>query len=275
MDRFAPVMAEFSADIDRIENLLELIKGLRDFGACSPPEVEHANQWPEALGLWNQARARRTDLPILSGSLLLYLAGRFEFCMRQAIEVAAEEIAFSVSIYENLPDLLKTQIKIKTLEVAQNPARYGFDQKQSESFLVDLCIHLDGQYQPTRLPFQLIAITDSNLRSRALADLTKRVALENLWKELGKQSSLKLALEKTTDSETTAEAQSRLDALMDERNQIAHPTSTTTFPDPDKVRRAAGFLRVLTQAIIDLLRIHLRGHASSDIAIYNAVNSDV
>lgn len=46
---------------------------------------------------------------------------------------------------------------------------------------------------------------------------------------------------------------------MDERNQIAHPTAATQFPDPDQVLASAGFLRVIAGVTIDILRVHLSG----------------
>ena len=98
------------------------------------------------------------------------------------------------------------------------------------------------------------------MKDRILAELLKRVGMTDFWKEVGKQASVKLALEKATDGETTAEAQARLNSIMDERNQVAHPTANTTFPDPDQVLRAAAFLKTLAATTVELAKVYLASY---------------
>lgn len=259
MDRLELAYEEFAADIKRIEHLVELVKSIRKFGATSPEEAggNDANVWEEAQVLWRQSKERRTDLPIVSGSLLMYMAGRFEFFVRQLVEVTAEEMASGVDSYGNLPDKFRVHLKSQTLEVVQNPRRYGYDDVVADGYLKDFARLLDGNYHATMVSATLLSLTDANLKSRMLTDITKRLGLENIWKDLGKQAFLKIALDTATDGETTAEAQSRLDAVMDERNSLAHPTSDMTFPDPEKVMETAKFLSALSQALRDLFRVYL------------------
>jgi len=106
-----------------------------------------------------------------------------------------------------------------------------------------------------------------------LNDLLKRVGMNDFWKEAGKQTAMKLELGKATDGETTAEAQSRLNAIMDERNQVAHPTGNTTFPDPDQVLSVSRFLKTLASTVVELAKVYL--HATRPPAACSFVNASI
>lgn len=256
------VLNDFSADVRRAEHLLTLVKTFREFGASTPPQTisDSSAPWPEATALFDASRLRRTDLPVLSGSLQLYLAGRFEYCIRQIVQVIADEIASRATKYSDLPDSLRTELKCRTINVAQNPRRYGYDELQAEALLANLVGNLQSVAGPLSVSSSVLSITESNMKGNVLAELLKRVGMNDFWKEVGKQASVKLHLETMTDRETTAEAQGRLNALMDERNQVAHPTSSTQFPDPDQVLKAASFLSTLASVAVDLAKVYLANY---------------
>ena len=150
--------------------------------------------------------------------------------------------------------------KIKTLEIAQNPRRYGYDDGQIDALLAALVASTGCTAPPVSINSAVLSLTDSNMKARILADLLKRVGMQDFWRDVGKQTTMKLALDKTTDGEATAEAQARLNAIMDERNQVAHPTSTTQFPDPDQVLKAAHFLKTLAATAVDLAKVYLAAY---------------
>jgi hypothetical protein len=256
------VLNDFGADVTRAEHLLEMVKTFREFGASTPPEaiVDGSAPWPEATALYEASKLRRTDLPVLSGSLQLYLIGRFEYCIRQIVQVIADEIASRARKYADLPDSLRTELKFRTIEVAQNPRRYGYDELQAEALLANLVENFQSVAGPLRVSSSVLSITESNMTGRVLADLLKRVGMNDYWKEVGKQATVKLHLETAADGETTVEAQSRLNSLMDERNQVAHPTSSTRFPDPDQVLKAAGFLGTIASVTVDLAKVYLASY---------------
>lgn len=256
------VLSDFRADVERAEHLLALVKNFREFGASVPPSVNTADaeSWAAANSLHEESKLRRTDLPVLSGSLQLYLAGRFEYCIRQVVEVVADEVATRATTYNDLPGAIRNELKTRTLEVAQNPRRYGYDEGQSDVLLSALVASMECASPPVSINSAVISLTEANMKDRIMAELLKRVGMQEFWKEVGKQATMKLALEKTTDGEATAEAQSRLNAIMDERNQVAHPTSSTQFPDPDQVLRAARFLKTLAATTVDLAKVYLAAY---------------
>jgi len=259
MTELEQFLYDFRRDVERAEHLLQLVKSFREFGASSPPAavLDGTAPWPQALALSEASELRRTDLPVLSGSLLLYLAGRFEYFVRQVVRSVADDIAANATNYLDLPETLRAELKNRTLEVAQSPRRYGFDETQADALLATLVGNLFGGVGPLSIGSDVLSITESNMKDRVLADLMKRVGMTDFWREIGKQATVKLFMEKRADSETTLEAQTRLNKIMDERNQIAHPTAATQFPDPDQVLGSAGFLKVIAGVTVDILRVYL------------------
>lgn len=254
------ILKEFEDDLRRAEHLLRLIKIFREFGASVPPPevLENNVKWGEATSLHMQAGLVRTDLPVLSGSLQLYLAGRFEYFIRQIVQNVAEEISLNAKQYGDLPENLRLQLKTLTLEVVQSPRRYGYDEAGADALLAQYVSVFSGAIPPTSIGAEVLSITDANMKDRILADLMKRVGMNDFWREVGKQAPVKIILNKAADGETTAAAQSRLNQIMDERNQIAHPTADTQFPDPDKVLGHADFLKVLATTTSLILSVYLK-----------------
>lgn len=262
MSGLDPVLRDFKADVERAEHLLALVKTFREFGASVPPARNpiDPDPWSAATSLHEASKLRRTDLPVLSGSLQLYLAGRFEYCIRQVVEVVADEIATRATKYGDLPEPIRNELKVKTLEVAQNPRRYGYDEGQIDTLLAALVASKACTTPPVAISSAVLSLTDSNMKDRVLSELLKRIGMRDFWRDIGQQATMKLALEKATASEATAEAQARLNAIMDERNQVAHPTSSTQFPDPDQVLKAAHFLKTLASTTVDLAKVYLAAY---------------
>jgi hypothetical protein len=269
VDRFTAPLDELLADFSRGEHLISLINQIRDFGGSLLPDNMDGTdlQWPEASALWRECQNRRTDLPIMSGSLLLYLAGRFEFYIRTIIEIAAEEIASQCEKYNDLPPKLKKELIVRTAEVVQSPRRYGYDEIQVEGFILTLADGLRASSSIPSINSACLSTTDANMRPEILADLFKRIGMDNVWPEIGKQTKTKIHLRVTTDSDATNHAKSRLNDIMEDRNRIAHPTNTTTFLGPDQVLEATKFLSMLAEVMLDVLRVYMVAFANSRASV--------
>lgn len=262
MSELDPVLHDFRADVERAKHLLTLVKTFKDFGASAPDSRAsgESDPWPAATVLHDESKLRRTDLPVLSGSLQLYLAGRFEYCMRQVVEVVADAIATRATAFSDLPKSIRDELKVKTLEIAKSPTRYGYDEGRTDALIAALVASKACTSPPLSISSSVLSLTDSNMKDRVLAELLKRVGMQDFWRDVGRQAAMKLALDKTTDGETTAEAQARLNTIMDERNQVAHPTASTQFPDPDQVLSAARFLVALATTTVDLAKVYLAAY---------------
>lgn len=253
------ILSDFNSDLQRAEHLLRLIKEFRKFaGSLVPEELQNDDvSWPEAIILANEAPRVRTDLPILSGSILLYICGRFECFVREVVTFLADEMAAKVSSYAELSDTVRKELRNKTLEAAQNPGRFGYNEEESDQLIIMLAGNLNASVTAgsVNISSRLLSVTDSNMNPRMVAEIFKRVDITDVWGDLSKQAELKAHLSKRGDKECKAEATSRLDAMMKERNSVAHPTGVISFPDPDQVLESSGFLKVLSQVIIHLARV--------------------
>lgn len=265
MDDCAQILAQFKTDLNRVTHLLGLIKGFRDFAGSQIPD-DATTPWVPAQALHVKATQVRTDLPVLSGSILLYLAGRFEYFIRQIIQCAAEEIAANVDGYGALPESLRNELRVRTLEIAQSPRRYGYDDVEADALLAKLVGTIAGTVQVADIGAEVLTTTEANMRGKIVAELMKRIGMNEFWTSVGKQAPLKIFLRKSGDGDATAEAQNRLNKIMDDRNQIAHPTATTQFPDPDQVLAHAAFLSCLGSTTVDVVLVYLASKQKQEAA---------
>lgn len=259
MTVFAPVLQDFQSDVVRLKSLLRLTQKFRDFGGSQEPDrpLTDSAHWVEAAELHAASREVRPHIPILAGSLLLFLVGSFEYFARQLVSAACDEIARSVPKYSELPTSLKKHLREQTLQVALRPKTYSYDENQANSLLLKLLQNDPDRAGPLSVASEVIAITEANLQSTVLHDLMRRIGLDNFWNDVGKQSPLKLMLGTQSEHDAAAEAKRRLDSLMKQRNSLAHPNGESSFPNPDAVAHTADFLLVLAGIAVDIVAIHV------------------
>ncbi|MET8140813.1 HEPN domain-containing protein [Sphaerisporangium sp. NPDC005288] len=263
MSGLTAILDDFKSDLNRVRDLLSLIKNFRTFGASTPPLeiVTETIAWKEAMVLKESAPNLRTDLPIMSGSMVLYLCGRLEYFVRQIVENIGDEIAAAVANYEALPKGMRDELRRRTLDIVKTPTKYGFQSTEADLALIALAKNLDNSVASgsgsISIASKILSVTESNMRPSVLQDVMKRVDFSDVWRELGKQAKLKEFLQESEDKECSSAAAKRLDRLMDLRNQIAHPTAGTTFPDPDQVIWITEYLEVLSIVLVDLCKLHL------------------
>ncbi|MEV6219605.1 MAE_28990/MAE_18760 family HEPN-like nuclease [Nocardia sp. NPDC051833] len=233
-----------------------LVDSFKDFAASTPPfSTDEHEQWNEARSLLELAPAVRTDLPLLSGSLLLYLCGRFEYFVRDLVVAVADSLTEKASSYSELPTDLRQQLYEQVLTVAKSPEKFGYTRPEAEGLVVALAANLEGRDALESVPSKPLSITESNMNSRVFANIFKRVGIADIWQEIGKQAQLKAHLEKGDDRGCRSEAVNFLDKIMKERNGIAHPTAGTTFPDSEHVAKVCDFYLVLGRVVVDVLLI--------------------
>ncbi len=256
MSQLSDAKTDFHKDLDRIVDLLAVVDDVRSLGGSKLGGTYNLGDWAEAETLHKSSLSIRTDLPLVSGSLLMFVAGRFEYFVRQAIESTVDSLAEGVSRFDELPEKLRIRLKQRTFEVAQSPQKFNTEAKLAEAYVQDLVQLWTEPYDSTKIQSSLISIMETNIHSSALAELTKSVGINGVWTTMGKQATLQLALHTTEDGATTQEAKSRLDAIMKERNRLAHPTSSHTFPDANKVRESLEFLRALSSSLVDIVAVY-------------------
>lgn len=251
---------EFSADLERIRRLLRLVGGFRDFGASTIPEqlIEDPSDWQEAVTLHGEASAVRTDLPIMAGAILLYAVGRFEYFVRQCVEGTVDGLTAKANLFSDLPENLRRACRDQTLMVAQSPRKYDFDEIRVDALLAQFVSCKQGG-APLVVSSEVVSITESNMRPEVLAEVLRRVGISDFWRTVGKQLPLQVLLGETNDGSCSKAAQARLSDLMSLRNQIAHPTGTTSFPSLEDVGRELDLLEAVARVADDVAIMAVAG----------------
>jgi hypothetical protein len=240
-----------------------LIKHVRRFAAMEPNARHDDEDFIKAArDLRDLVRALSPDLPVMSGTLLLYLAGRFEHFVRMSFQNLCEGLASKCHSYAELPDKMRDNLRVFTAEVNLNPRKYGFDEVQAIGFMTTLVANVTSSTSLGPINSSCLSVTQNNMTPGMLAELFSRIGVGKLWSEMGKQAALKVHLSVTSDAEAEREAKARLEELMSLRNQIAHPSGTPSFPDPDQVIAYVGFVSVLASVLTDVSRVQLMAFRS-------------
>ncbi len=66
---------------------------------------------------------------------------------------------------------------------------------------------------------------------------------------------MKIHFQLAREDDVSREAKAKLSNLMKGRNQIAHPSASTSFPDANQVLEYVSFLRILAQVLTQICRV--------------------
>lgn len=136
-----------------------------------------------------------------------------------------------------------------TAIVMQSPRKYQHGDGAVASFTKNLAANLSAEATIDNINYQCLSITETNMKPDTLTDLYDRIGAKEIWKKLGQQASIQAYF--MTQDPTNAEslAKQKLTALMDDRNSIAHPSTSIVWPDTEVVRKYIAFLDVLAAAL--------------------------
>jgi len=257
-DLLDPALQDLEADLSRIRQLVSLVQGLREFGATdAPDQLVEGPFCGQALALRALIRSLAADVPVMSGTLLLFLAGRFEHFVRMSFQSHCDSIAQKCQRFAQLPGKMQQSLRVFTAEASLYPSKYGFDDVEVLGFLVSLAANVSATDGLGAINSACLSVTQNNLNPGILAELYKRIGIQSLWQEVGKQAPLKAYLEVEKDPDSEREAKARLEDLMTIRNQIAHPSGSPAFPGPEKVGSYIDFVLVLAKTLTDVSRVHI------------------
>jgi hypothetical protein len=201
------------------------------------------------------AKGARAELPVVTGTLVLYLAGRFESFVKEKIEGAARDIGNKCGQFDRLPEKMRSSLLNQTVEVIKNPRKFGHAENGVRSFVKRLAAGYTSITEAEPVNFECISITESNMRPDVFKEICDRIGFTDAWTHLSTQSNMKLFFGSLDPSTVSRDAQSLLKKIMDDRNSIAHPASSTTFPNAATVSRYVSFIKVLCtefESVLDM-----------------------
>jgi hypothetical protein len=247
-----PILLDFQNDLIRIERLIILTESLKSFGdedAFTIPEessfIVAANQ------LRDDVRRSSIVFPILSGTLLLYISGRFENFIRTTFETLCDIYASKCKKFDDLPEKMRQELINYTAMVMANPKKFGFNSISSNTFIQNISNNISAETDLGQINSACLSITETNMNSDMVNKIFNRIGLTTLWTEIGKQISLKTHFETLVDNDIVLKSRKSLDDIMSIRNKIAHPSSEPEFPDANAVLQNIAFLKILAIEIVN------------------------
>lgn len=251
------ILEEFQTDLNRLRRLADLLDAIRAFSISDNTEIGIQEGYLQlADGIFKNAKESAPDLVILTGTLLLYLGGRFEFFVRTEFEFLCRRVAIKCETFKNLPREMRENIITMTAKVIAEPRRYGHAEQGVKAFIKNLADILGEDAKLQEVNSECLSITDSNMRADVLEDLYSRIGAKGIWDKIAQQAKVMVFFDTGDAGEARKKAKVLLDSFMELRNKIAHPSVAIEWPDSSQVREYIDFFELLAVAISDITSLY-------------------
>ena len=247
---------DFRKDLSRLRKLLALIGHQRSFRVETKPAQIASGFIERAAQVHDSVNECHADLVVLSGAMVLYLGGRFEFYVRERFEQACDNIASKCASIKDLPTAMRENLVKLTAEVMSSPRKYGHGEKGVEAFVKSLAENMSETAGLKNINRQCLSITSENMRPDILGDLFGRIGLKEIWRTIAEQAYVRLHFGQTQVDKTQKCCRDFLNDFMDVRNTIAHPSSNVQWPDTSKVEEYIEYFDGVTRAISEVVAMH-------------------
>lgn len=247
-----PILQDFLKDLNTIKNQACFIESIKFFSTndlVPPEELGLHSSLQSYQAILQESKNVYPSLSVLTGSILLYLCGRFEEFVRSIFEDLCQRLAQRATKYSDLPKDMRENLLFFTAEVIKNPRKFGHAENGVKAFISNLSENLKDDSPNFTVNYQCLSITETNLRAEALNDLFKRVGAKNFWDKISNQAIIQTYFESDDTAQINKKVKKKLDDLMDLRNKIAHPSGSIEWPSFDQVIDTISFLSSLSRSI--------------------------
>jgi hypothetical protein len=250
------VLQDFILDLDRLRRMLELADRLSAFPSfVFEPEVISSEPLREAvMYLHVTTKDSHSDMPILNGVLLLYLAGRFENFVREVFEDLCDTLAGECVEFSHLPKQMQENLVRYTAEVIASPRKYGHAENGVVAFVSTLADNLTGR-PLNGVNSKCLSVTSENLWPDTLSEIFGRIGAIKIWERLGQQAGLQVFFQVDQPDRVTKEARKFLTRFMELRNQIAHPSGGLAWPSLEQTIRHVDFCETTAKALAEICAV--------------------
>lgn len=265
-----PMLSDFVSDLDRVSGQLDLIEKLRQLAGEDDAPMEsdvihegcvaapgNASSYVSICRkVWESTKQAHSSLAILEGTLVLYIAGRFEEFVRSSIEDLCDRLINRLGSFTALPKAMQDSLIRQTAAVMLDPRKYGHAENGVRAFVTTLAANFSnpkGVIQTVNS--QCLSISDANMRPEVLADLFKRVGIKEIWRQIAQQAVVLAHFQTGDASIAEASAKRALTELMEDRNRVAHPSGSFDWPASPRVRDYVIFLAAIATALSALIPV--------------------
>lgn len=250
-----PITRDFENDLDKIVHQLDFIEVLHQFSS-SAPNVEGVNTSPfftNALDVHDRTKKIRGNLPLVSGTLILYTCGRFETMTRTLFEDLCQRLVTRAGTFARLPKKMRENLPIFTAKVISEPRKFGHAENGVRAFVATLAANLVVDATVERVNHECLSVTEANMRADVLSELFGRVGVNAIWTAISEQAALKTHFQNSDSGQVEKKAKRELNELMDLRNKIAHPSGEFEWPSIEALRNYVQLLRLLSRAMAEVV----------------------
>lgn len=254
-----PIVTDFDSDLNKVAAQLDFIEIIRKFTSNVPQHDDPSLATPfgiEALVVHEGAKCIHSNLPLASGTLILYTCGRFEAMARMLFEDLCQRLATNAGSFARLPKKMRDNLPIFTAKVISAPRKYGHAENGVRAFVTTLASNLALGATVERVNHQCLSLTEANMRADVLADLFGRIGAETIWSQISEQATLKAFFLEADSKQVEVKARRKLDDLMELRNRIAHPSGEFEWPSIDALRDYIQYLRLLAKSMSELTYVY-------------------
>lgn len=254
-----PIVTDFDSDLNKVTAQLDFIESVRKFTSYIPEHDDPSLVTPfgiQALAIHDVAKCVHSNLPLASGTLILYTCGRFEAMARMLFEDLCQRLASNAGSFARLPKKMRMNLPIFTAKVISDPRKYGHAENGVRAFVTTLASNLAVDATVERVNHECLSLTEANMRADVLADLFGRIGVISIWSQISEQATLKAFFSEADSKQVETKARRKLDDLMELRNRIAHPSGELEWPSVDSLRNYIQFLRLLARSMSELTYVY-------------------
>lgn len=248
------ILNSFIEDLDDIEKTFSVLKcvgELRTISLPEEPDIENEIE-KKSIELHGLVENGRNGLVKIPGTFILYIGGRFEDYVKTIFEEFAIQFANSHSDFESMPTKFKKALISDTSNVISDPSKYRLRDRTVNHYIQNLSKNVnDDDFE--KINHECLSKTSGNMRSEILSDLFGKIAIKEIWKEIGMQLSVKTHFGTLDQGRAQNESMKYLDSFMELRNQIAHPSGgSLTWPSYENVMEHISYFKILSKVLLEL-----------------------
>ena len=240
-------LIKFQDRVASIEQTIDVVDALLEFGQASPESVpSEGTRLHKVVGEIRQAGLQ----PVLNGSVLLLAAVLEQFVTDTIVEFS-DNLPNVVPKYEDLPERIRSNNEQMTGQaIGDGRYRNRFEDYELPRLVENLRNCQAGEV-PYVLNGEALALHNRNLNPDTMSQLMGRLGIRNLWDKIGSAEALRqwAIQENAVPSESIA--RTRLDELIQARNQIAHSAGNAN-PGSNVVRNFLRYETALAKSLVEV-----------------------
>jgi hypothetical protein len=242
------ILSDFLLDLDDVVGVINLHSAL-DQNKSLVCDIESTNafqnEFTKLLELYRKSSKGVKKVP---GTIVPYVAGRFEVYVRTIFEETATRVAKLYPEFKRLPHAFQDSLIADTSKVIADPRKFQHGDGARNSFIKNLHNNIHNNDLST-INYQCMSTTDRNMKAAVITDLFSKINYKKIWDDIAAQANIRYYFDGEDISKTRAECEKKLDSFMETRNGIAHPSNDVTWLSDSELVDYINFLKELAKSI--------------------------